>query len=81
MRISSSGSVFPLLKPLVVVLGVLRVFLLLGIYHLYRHKCHQEWILPVGLHLNIQYLGTIRGNQVIGKILRSGVTFSYFLQF
>ena len=53
MRPSLLGSVVPSLKPFVGVVGVLIVFLLLGLYHLDRHKLHQEWLLYVGLQLNL----------------------------
>ena len=79
MRSSSSGSLVPSLKLLVGVVGVLWAFLLLVIYHLDRHKCCQEQLLPVGLHLKLQYLSTDRGHRVMAKLLWYGGTFSYFL--
>ena len=60
MQPSPSRLVVPSLKPLVVIVGVLRMFLILDLYHLDRNKFHQECIIPVGLHLNLQYPSTIR---------------------
>ena len=78
MRLISSGLVVTSLKPLVVVVGVLRVFLLLGLYHLDRHKFFQECILHVGLHGKFQYPSTNGGNRVMVRILCSGGNFSLF---
>ena len=58
----SSGSVVTSLIPLMVIVGLLGVFLLLGIYHLDIHNFHQEWLVPVGLHLKLQYLSTNGGH-------------------
>ena len=41
MRPKASGLVVPSLKTLVYVVGFLRMFLLLDIYHVYRHKYRQ----------------------------------------
>ena len=79
MRPNSSGLVIPSLKPLVVIVAVLRIFLVLYLYHLYINKCRQEWLLSVGLHLKLQYPSTFGGHRVMGKLLWSSGNFSRFL--
>ena len=76
---NSSGLVVPYLKRFVGIVDILRIFLLLDMYHMNIHTYHQEFILPVFLHQKHQYSSIIGGHQVMGKILWSGGTFSCFM--
>ena len=59
----------------------LKNVLLMDIYNMDRHKCRQEWLLTVVLHLNPQCLRTIGGHQVVGNLLRYGGTFHAFCNY
>ena len=80
MRPNSSGLGVTYLKQLLGVVGVSGMLSLMYRYCLDTYMCRQEYLLPVGLHQNLQYLSTTEGHQVIGKLFRYGVTFSSFLK-
>ena len=80
MRPNSLGLGVPYLKHLLGVVGFSRMFSLMDWYFMGRHMRHQEYLLPMGLHHEIQYLSTTKVHQVMGKLLWYGGNFSSFMQ-